>query len=188
MEIRWTRRVDIRERERSIRATFASIISVRHRLTQAAGPELSRGFSSRHVRQPSCSDPQRDLASSSSSFASPPRRIPAWQLEVVAGIIDKDEPAAAVARRKARRKGFVIGESLILRPAREFDRDRRSLLRPRRCGDAGGIPRLADEPSGRRQAPTRPSPYSRREIQNAFTLIALHWFAAKRETLRRQWR
>ncbi len=24
-------------------------------------------------------------------------------------------------------------------------------------------------------------------IQNAFTLIALHWFAAKRETLRRLW-
>src|SRR5260221_184265 len=59
------------------------------------------------------------------------------------------------------------------------------------AGKAGGIHGLADESEDIKVVvKSADEAFAMLEagvIQNAFTLIALHWFAAKRETLRRLW-
>jgi len=174
---------------------------LRHRLFAGGwSPELSREVFLRHDAVGILLyDPARDalvlieqfrLAAHLAGFA-------AWQLEIVAGIIDKEEPPAAVARREAQEEAglTVIGEAV---PIHRFltspggSTETVDLF----CGRvdasaAGGIHGLADESEDIRVV-VKSSEEAMRllnagKIENGYTLLALHWFAANRETLRRQW-
>ena len=145
-------------------------------------------------------DPERDaivlieqfrLAAHLAGFA-------AWQLEIVAGIVDRtDEAEAEVARREAREEAglAVIGE---LVPIHRFltspggTTETVALFCGRvDAGAAGGIHGLADEDEDIKVVV---KPYAEAElllragrIDNAFTLLALYWLAANRLELRRLW-
>lgn len=175
---------------------------LRHRLFAGGwSDELSREVFLRHdAAGILLYDPARDevvlieqfrLAAHLAGFA-------AWQLEIVAGIIDKDESAAAVARREAREEAglAVIGEVV---PIHRFmtspggSTEAVDLF----CGrvdasTAGGIHGLANESEDIRVAVKSYAEamalLAEGRIENCYTLLALHWLAANREALRRQWR
>jgi ADP-ribose pyrophosphatase len=122
----------------------------------------------------------------------------AWQIEIVAGIIDTRETAEEVARREAEEEAglTVIGDIV---PIHRFltspggSTETVDLF----CGrvdssTAGGIHGLADESEDIRvlvtSAPAAMALLAEGRIQNGFTLLALHWFAANREALRLKWR
>ena len=121
-----------------------------------------------------------------------------WQLEIVAGIVDRtDEAEAEVARREAGEEAglAVIGD---LVPVHRFltspggTTETVALF----CGRvdasaAGGIHGLADE---HEDIKVVVKPYAEAQlllragrIDNAFTLLALYWLAANRVKLRRLW-
>jgi ADP-ribose pyrophosphatase len=195
--------IAITERETVYRGFFRiDHFLLRHRLFAGGwSAELSREVFLRHdAAGILLYDPQRDelvlieqfrLAAHLAGFA-------AWQLEIVAGIIDKDEPAAAVARREAQEEAglAVIGEVV---PIHRFmtspggSTETVDLF----CGRvdasaAGGIHGLADESEDIRVVVKSYAEamalLAAGGIENGYTLLALHWLAANRETLRRQWR
>jgi ADP-ribose pyrophosphatase len=175
---------------------------LRHRLFAGGwSPELSREVFLRHnAAGILLYDPLRDelvlieqfrLAAHLAGFA-------AWQLEIVAGIIDKDETAAAVARREAAEEAglAVIGDMV---PIHRFltspggSTETVDLF----CGrvdasNAGGIHGLADESEDIRvvvkSSEAALALLAAGGIENGFALLALHWFAANREALRLRWR
>jgi ADP-ribose pyrophosphatase len=121
----------------------------------------------------------------------------AWQLEIVAGIVDRNEPEIEVARREAREEaGLAVAGELI--PIHRFitspggSTETVALF----CGSvdasrAGGIHGLADEHEDIKVV-VKPYAEIRRllrhgRIDNAFTLVALYWLAANRARLRRLW-
>jgi len=145
-------------------------------------------------------DPQRDelvlieqfrLAAHLAGFA-------AWQLEIVAGIIETGESTADVARREAQEEaGLPIIGDLV--PIHRFltspggSTETVDLF----CGrvgasNAGGIHGLADESEDIRVVVMSSAAALARvaegTIDNGFTLLALHWFAANREALCLRWR
>ena len=174
---------------------------LRHRLFAGGwSPELSREIILRHNAVGILLyDPLRDdlvlieqfrLAAHLAGFA-------AWQLEIVAGIIDTDEAAAAVARREAAEEAglAVIGDIV---PIHRFltspggSTETVDLF----CGrvdasTAGGIHGLADESEDIRVVVKNSAAalalLAGGGIENGFTLLALHWFAANREALRLKW-
>jgi ADP-ribose pyrophosphatase len=174
---------------------------LRHRLFAGGwSPELSREVFLRHnAAGILLYDPLRDelvlieqfrLAAHLAGFA-------AWQLEIVAGIIDRDETAAAVARREAAEEAglSVIGDIV---PIHRFltspggSTETVDLF----CGrvdarTAGGIHGLADESEDIRvvvkSAEAALALLASGGIENVFTLLALHWFAANRQALRLKW-
>jgi ADP-ribose pyrophosphatase len=194
--------IDIRER-RTVYQGFFRIdhFRLRHRLYAGGwSPELSREIFLRHdAAAILLYDPQRDTLVFIEQFrlAAHLAGFPAWQLEIVAGIIDTDEPAAAVARREAQEEAglSVIGEILPIHrflPSPGGSTETVDLFCGRvDAGKAGGIHGLADESEDIKVVvKSADEAFAMLEagvIQNAFTLIALHWFAAKRETLRRLW-
>jgi len=122
-----------------------------------------------------------------------------WQIEVVAGILDHEgETEEAVARREAiEEAGLAVDRPLV--PIHRFltspggTTETVALF----CGrvdsrDAGGIHGLADEHEDIRVVVKsyREAMRSLRQgkIENAFALLALHWLAAHRRRLRREWR
>jgi len=175
---------------------------LRHRLFAGGwSPELSREVFLRHnAAGILLYDPIRDelvlieqfrLAAHLAGFA-------AWQLEIVAGIIETGESTADVARREAREEAGlpVIGDLVQIH---------RFLTSPGGstetvdlfCGrvdatDAGGIHGLADESEDIRVVVMSTAAalalVAEGRIENGFTLLALHWFAANREALRLKWR
>jgi ADP-ribose pyrophosphatase len=175
---------------------------LRHKLFGGGwSPELSREiFLRRNAAGILLYDPLRDevvlieqfrLAAHLAGFA-------AWQLEIVAGIIDTDESTAAVARREAAEEAglAVIGDVV---PIHRFltspggSTETVDLF----CGrvdstTAGGIHGLADESEDIRvvakSAAAAMALLADGRIENGFTLLALHWFAANREALRLKWR
>lgn len=175
---------------------------LRHRLFAGGwSPEVSREvFLRDNAAGILLYDPQRDelvlieqlrLAAHLAGFA-------ACQIEIVAGIIDKDESAAAVARREAAEEAglSVIGDIV---PIHRFltspggSTETVDLF----CGRvdasaAGGIHGLADESEDIRvvvkSAEAALALLVDGGIENGFTLLALHWFAANREALRLKWR
>jgi ADP-ribose pyrophosphatase len=124
--------------------------------------------------------------------------MPAWELEIVAGIVDKDgESEIALARRETQEEAGLelIGEPLFLH---------RYLLSPGACPEiidlfagrvdaskASGIHGLADENEDIKVVvlPFEEAMRQLRgdEIKNGPTLLALYWLAAEREKLRRDW-
>lgn len=194
--------IDIRERKTVYRSFFRiDHFRLRHRLYAGGwSPELSREIFLRHdAAAILLYDPRRDTLVFIEQFrlAAHLAGFPAWQLEIVAGIIDKDEPAAAVARREAQEEAglSLIGEILPIHrflPSPGGSTETVDLFCGRvDAGNAGGIHGLADESEDIKVVvKSSDEAFALLEtgkIQNAFTLIALHWFAAKRETLRRLW-
>ena len=194
--------IDIRERKTVYQGFFRiDHFRLRHRLYAGGwSPELSREIFLRHdAAAILLYDPQRDTLVFIEQFrlAAHLAGFPAWQLEIVAGIIDTDEPAAAVARREAQEEAglSVIGEILPIHrflPSPGGSTETVDLFCGRvDAGKAGGIHGLADESEDIKVVvKSSDEAFALLEtgkIQNAFTLIALHWFAAKRETLRRLW-
>jgi ADP-ribose pyrophosphatase len=122
----------------------------------------------------------------------------AWQIEIVAGIIDTRETAEEVARREAEEEaGLTVIADIV--PIHRFltspggSTETVDLF----CGRvdssiAGGIHGLADESEDIRVVVTSAAAamalLAEGRIQNGFTLLALHWFAANREALRLKWR
>jgi ADP-ribose pyrophosphatase len=194
--------INIRERKTVYQGFFRiDHFRLRHRLYAGGwSPELSREIFLRHdAAAILLYDPQRDTLVFIEQFrlAAHLAGFPAWQLEIVAGIIDTDEPAAAVARREAQEEAglSVIGEILPIHrflPSPGGSTETVDLFCGRvDAGKAGGIHGLADESEDIKVVvKSADEAFAMLEagvIQNAFTLIALHWFAAKRETLRRLW-
>jgi ADP-ribose pyrophosphatase len=123
----------------------------------------------------------------------------AWQIEIVAGIIERpDEPAAEVARREtAEEAGLAIIGDIV--PIHRYmtspggSTETVELFCGRvDAGVAGGIHGLADESEDIKVVvkshDEAMAMLAAGRIENGFTLLALHWFAANRERLRRQWR
>lgn len=122
----------------------------------------------------------------------------AWQLEIVAGIVDRDgEPDGEVARREAAEEaGLIVTGELV--PIHRFitspggSTETVALF----CGSvdasrAGGVYGLADEHEDIKVVVKSYTEIRRllREdgIENAFTLVALYWLVANRTSLRRRW-
>jgi ADP-ribose pyrophosphatase len=194
--------IDIRERKTVYQAFFRiDHFRLRHRLYAGGwSPELSREIFIRHnAAAILLYDPQRDTLVFIEQFrlAAHLAGFPAWQLEIAAGIIDTDEPEAAVARREAQEEAglAVIGDILPIHrflPSPGGSTETVDLFCGRvDAGNAGGIHGLADESEDIKVVvKSTDEAFALLEagkIQNAFTLIALHWFATKRETLRRLW-
>jgi ADP-ribose pyrophosphatase len=195
--------IAINERETVYRGFFrVDRFLLRHRLFAGGwSAELSREVFLRHdAAGILLYDPRRDeivlieqfrLAAHLAGFA-------AWQLEIVAGIIDSDESAAAVARRETEEEAglAVIGEVV---PIHRFmtspggSTETVDLFCGRvDAGAAGGIHGLADESEDIRAVVKSYAEamglLNAGKIENGYTLLALHWLAANREALRRQWR
>jgi ADP-ribose pyrophosphatase len=195
--------IAINERETVYRGFFrVDRFLLRHRLFAGGwSAELSREVFLRHdAAGILLYDPRRDeivlieqfrLAAHLAGFA-------AWQLEIVAGIIDSDESASAGARRETEEEAglAVIGEVV---PIHRFmtspggSTETVDLF----CGRvdasaAGGIHGLADESEDIRAVVKSYAEamglLNAGKIENGYTLLALHWLAANREALRRQWR
>jgi ADP-ribose pyrophosphatase len=195
--------IAIRERRTAYSGFFRiDKFHLRHRLFAGGwSPELSREVFLRHnAAGILLYDPIRDelvlveqfrLAAHLAGFA-------AWQIEIVAGIIETGESTAEVARREAQEEAGlpVIGD---LVPIHRFltspggSTETVDLF----CGrvdatNAGGIHGLADESEDIRVAVMSTAAalalVAEGRIENGFTLLALHWFAANRETLRLAWR
>jgi ADP-ribose pyrophosphatase len=144
-------------------------------------------------------DPDRDALVMIEQF-----RLPAylagfspWQLEIVAGIIDKGRDAEAVVRAEAVEEAgvTVAGEIVPIHrflPSPGGSTETVALF----CGrvdsrGASGVHGLPDEGEDIcvRVLPWREAAalIRRDAIENAFTLIALYWLKANRTRLRRMW-
>ncbi len=144
-------------------------------------------------------DPPRDLIVLVEQFRLPAHLagFPAWQIEIVAGLVDDGESAEEVARREAREEAglAVIGPLLPVQrflPSPGGSTETVTLF----CGfvdagAAGGIHGLAEENEDIRVV-VKPADEAIEmaeggAINNAVTLLALQWFAVQREALRRRW-
>jgi ADP-ribose pyrophosphatase len=144
-------------------------------------------------------DPDRDAVVMIEQF-----RLPAylagfspWQLEIVAGIIDKGRDAEAVVRAEAQEEAGVVVDGDIV-PIHRFlpSPGGSSETVALYCGrvdsrGASGVHGLADEGEDIcvHVVPWREAARFLRgdAIENAFTLIALYWLKANRARLRRMW-
>ncbi len=176
---------------------------LRHRLFSGGwSPELTREvFERGRTVGVLLYDPPRDALVLIEQFRLPAHLtgFPAWELEIVAGIVDRDgEGEAQVARREAREEAGLTVEGELL-PIHRFlpspggSMESVALF----CGrvdsrDAGGIHGLADE-----HEDIKVVVKSYREtmqlvradkIGNGIALVALYWLAANRARLRRAWR
>lgn len=146
-------------------------------------------------------DPDADALVLVEQFRLPPHvaGLPAWQIEIVAGIVDAgDGGAEEVARREAREEAGVdiIGE---LVPVHRFmpSPGGSSEMFTLYCGrvdakSAAGIHGLADEHEDIKVLVSSYKQAMRRlragEIASGPTVLALLWLAANRARLRRRWK
>jgi ADP-ribose pyrophosphatase len=146
-------------------------------------------------------DPQRDTVVLVEQFRLPAHLagFPAWELEIVAGIVDHDgESAEDLARREAKEEAGIeiLGE---LVPVHRF------MPSPGACTEqvdlycgrvdaqgAGGIHGLAQEHEDIKVVVLSYRVVMKKlrgdEIKNGLTALALYWLAAHRAELRRRWR
>jgi ADP-ribose pyrophosphatase len=146
-------------------------------------------------------DPQRDTVILVEQFRLPAHLagFPAWELEIVAGIVDHDgESAEDLARREAKEEaGIEIMGDLV--PVHRF------MPSPGACTEqvdlycgrvdaqgAGGIYGLAQEHEDIKVVALSYRVAMKKlrgdEIKNGLTALALYWLAAHRAELRRRWR
>ena len=176
---------------------------LRHRLYSGgwSGDMDREIFERRHTVGVLLYDPQRDKLVLVEQFRLPCHLagFPAWELEIVAGMVEYDgESAADLARREAKEEAGIeiIGELLPVHhymPSPGACTERVEIL----CGrvdskGAGGIHGLAAEHEDIKVvvlSATQALKLLRTDkIQNGLTAMALYWFAAHRATLRRKWR
>jgi ADP-ribose pyrophosphatase len=145
-------------------------------------------------------DPDRDEVVLVEQFrlAAHLARLPAWELEIVAGIVDKEgESETELARRECREEAGLelIGEPIFIHrymPSTGACTEVIDLFAGRvDASNAGGIYGLADENEDIKVVVLRFEEAMRRvradTIKNGPTLLALYWLAAERERLRREW-
>ncbi|HUB95157.1 MAG TPA: NUDIX domain-containing protein [Stellaceae bacterium] len=125
--------------------------------------------------------------------------LPAWQAEIVAGIVSPgDDADEAVARREAREEAGIIDLGALL-PIHRFmpSSGGSSELVSLYCGHvdsarAGGHHGLPEEHEDTKVLVLRYRAAMQRmrsgAITNAATIIALYWLAANRVRLKREWR
>jgi ADP-ribose pyrophosphatase len=176
---------------------------LRHRLYSGgwSGDMDREIFERRHTVGVLLYDPQRDKLVLVEQFRLPCylADFPAWELEIVAGVVDHDgESAEDLARREAKEEAGIeiIGDLFPMHhymPSPGACTERVEVF----CGrvdarGAGGIHGLADEHEDIKvivktydeaMALLRAG-----KIDNGFTIVALYWLAANRERLRRGWR
>lgn len=122
--------------------------------------------------------------------------LPAWQVEVVAGIIEPGEEAADVVRREAREEAGCAVTDLV--PVTRYlvspggTSETCALFCGRIAADGvGGIHGLDHEHEDIRvfTVPTEEAltMLSDGRIANAVSIIALQWLALNRDVLRRRW-
>jgi len=145
-------------------------------------------------------DPDRDTVVLIEQF-----RLPAllagsspWQLEIVAGLVDRDETPAAVAMRETKEEaGLVpIGDPVFIQrylPSPGASDESVLLF----CGridssTAGGVHGLPEEGEDIRVVVKTvaeiESLIDAGKIENGHTLVALYWLLRHRDKLRREWR
>ena len=198
------RAVEILEREIAYQGFFrVERYRLRHRLHSGGwSPELEREVFERGAAVAVLLyDPDRDAVVLVEQFrlAAHLAGFSPWQVEAVAGIVDRDgEGEPEVARREAQEEAglAVIGELVPIH---------RCLTSPGGttetvalfCGrvdsrNAGGIHGVASEHEDIKVVVKSYRDAIRlmraQKIDNAFTLLALHWLAANRAALRRRWR
>ena len=176
---------------------------LRHRLYAGGwSEEMEREiFERHHTVGVLLYDPQRDTVVLVEQFRLPAHLagFPAWELEIVAGIVDhEDESAEDLARREAKEEAGIeiIGELL---PVHRF------MPSPGACTEtvalfcgrvdsqgAGGIHGLAQEHEDIKVVVLSYRAAMKKlrgdEIKNGLTALALYWLAAHRAELRRRWR
>lgn len=146
-------------------------------------------------------DPDRDAVVMVEQFrlAAHLAGMPAWELEVVAGIVDHEgESAIELARREAQEEAGIalIGEPEFLHrymPSTGACTEVIDLFCARvDARGAGGIHGLATEHEDIKVVVLSFAEAMRLvqvdAIKNGPTLLALYWLAAQRERLRRDWR
>jgi ADP-ribose diphosphatase len=146
-------------------------------------------------------DPARDLLVLVEQFRLPAHLagFSAWQLEIVAGLVDHDgESELEVARREAREEANLVltGEiepmhRFLTSPGGTTETVALFCARVDAAG-AGGIHGLADEHEDIKVVVKSFRETMRLlrlgKIENVFTLAALYWLAENRARLRRAWR
>jgi ADP-ribose pyrophosphatase len=175
---------------------------LRHRLYSGGwSGELTREvFERGHAVGVLLYDPARDALVLIEQFrlAAHLAGFPAWQLEIVAGIIDRPgESAPGVARREAREEAGLTIEGEVLPIHRYLTSPGGSTETVTLyCGrvdssDAGGIHGCADE---QEDIKVIVKSYDETmqllrtgKIDNGFTIVALYWLAANRDRLRQGW-
>lgn len=196
--------IEILDRETAYQGFFRiDRYRLRHRLYSGGwSGELTREIFERgHAAGVLLYDPARDALVLIEQFrlAAHLAGFPAWQLEIVAGIIDRPgEGAPDVARREAKEEAGLTIEGDVL-PIHRYltspggSTETVTLF----CGrvdsrDAGGIHGCADEQEDikvivKSYDDTMELLHAGK-INNGFTIVALYWLAANRERLRRSWR
>jgi ADP-ribose pyrophosphatase len=146
-------------------------------------------------------DPARDAVVLVEQFRLPAHLagFSAWQLEIVAGLVDHDgESEVDVARREALEEADIVLDGEIV-PMHRFltspggTTETVSIFCARvDSAKAGGVHGLADEHEDIKVVVKSFRETMRLlragEIENVFTLAALYWLAANRADLRRRWR
>ncbi len=195
-------KVEIVEREACFRGFYAlDRVHLRHELFAGGmGPVISRELFVRHDAV--CVlpyDPARDAVVLIEQFrvGALDKSANPWLLELVAGLIDKDESPEEVARREAvEEAGLSLGE---LWPVTAYypspgGSDERVHLFVGRCDSAGagGIHGLAEEGEDIRvrvlSLDAALDELEAGRIDNAASIIALQWLALNRERVRKTWR
>jgi ADP-ribose pyrophosphatase len=195
-------RVEILERRTAHQGFFrVDRYRLRHRLHDGGwGPIIEREVIE---RRPAAGvllyDPDRDAVVLVEQFRLPAHLagFAAWQVEIVAGLLDPGETAAEVARRETREETGLdpIGELVpmhryLTSPGGTTETVSLFCARVESAG-AGGVHGLAEEGEDIRVLVL---PYAEamemiREdrIANGLAIIALYWLAAHRDELRRLW-
>lgn len=193
--------IDIIEREACFRGFYRlDRLTLRHRLFAGGmGPPLSRELFVRHDAV--CVlpyDPQRDEVVLIEQFrvGAMDKSTNPWLLELVAGLIDKDEEPEEVARREAIEEADLALTSLwpITQyfPSPGGSDERVHLFLGRCCSEgAGGVHGLADEGEDIRVHvwPLEDALAAVKDgrIDNAASIIALQWLALNRDEVRGMW-
>ena len=193
--------IDIIERENCFRGFYRlDRIKLRHRqFAGNMGPQLTRELFVRHDAV--CVlpyDPQRDEVVLIEQFrvGAMDKSANPWLLELVAGLIDKDEVPEEVARREAIEEANL--QLTSLRPITQYypspgGSDERVHLYVGRCDSegAGGVHGLAEEGEDIRVHvwPLEDALAAVRDgrIDNAASIIALQWLALNRAEVRGLW-
>lgn len=193
--------IDIIERETCFRGFYRlDRIKLRHRqYAGGMGPQLTRELFVRHDAV--CVlpyDPQRDEVVLIEQFrvGAMEKVANPWLLELVAGLIDKDEEPEEVARREAIEEADLTLTSLW--PITQYfpspgGSNERVHLFVGRCSSegAGGVHGLAEEGEDIRVQvmPLEDALSAVRDgrIDNAASIIALQWLALNREEVRGMW-
>lgn len=193
--------VEVVEREACFRGFYQlDRLHLRHRLFAGdMGKLISRELFVRHDAV--CVlpyDPQRDCVVLIEQFrvGALDKSLNPWLIELVAGLIDKDEQPEEVARREAvEEAGLVLAE---LWPLTQYypspgGSDERVHLYVGRCDSrgAGGVHGLEEEGEDIRvlvwSLDEALAALDDGRIDNAASIIALQWLALNRDKLRERW-